>query len=57
MISGADGDDRVDAPLDAEATSAFRIASRNLKTAEAALKAAQLAWAEAVKKLSDEAVK
>ena len=44
---------RVSAPT----WSAFQAACRALKQAETAFKAAQIAYAEAVKKLSEEAVK
>ena len=51
---------RADAPPigdEAEALTAFRLAARNLKTAETAYREAQQVYGEAVKRLSEEAVK
>jgi hypothetical protein len=48
---------RDDAPFSPETNAAVRVAARALRAAEDALLAARIAYGEAVKKLSEEAVK
>lgn len=57
LLRSAKSGDAVDAPIDLDTLAVFRTAARELKAAELAFIHAQKVYGDAVKRLSDEAVK